>query len=164
MTSWSVFVGPAKTGKSKYVELYAVQAKCSVQVFDDLSSSSLAKLDPGGLVHYLEHNNFAQECIFVTRSPRVAQKVVSALLKVADTQPRVLVFALSQRLRFALGGLCGVTIDKVLVCANQERSQSMHEKQQDKQDKKKQQDKQDKKKQRCDFVWHEVGVDELASS
>jgi hypothetical protein len=91
--------------------------------------------DPGGLVYHL-HNNFARECIFVTHSPRVAQEVVSALLKVTNTRPRVLVFALPQRLRFALGGLCGVTIDKVLVCTNQKRLQTMQENQQDKQDKK----------------------------
>lgn len=148
MTNWSVFVGPAKTGKSIYAKRFAGQAKCSVQVLDNMTRSRLRKLDQQGFVHYLEHNNFAQECICITRSPRVAQEVVATLMKVSEARPRVVVFALPQSIRFALGGLCGVTIDNVLVCNQNDQNIPENE--------------QDKKKQRCDVEWHEVGVEEYA--
>ena len=142
MVNWTVIVGPAKTGKSTYASIL-----CKDQVLDDVTSSVLAKLSEGhGFAHYLEHNNFEEECVLITRSRRVAQEVVATLLKVAKAQPRVLVFASPQGLRFALGGLCGVTIDKVLVCADQGCLQNKLENKQDQQN-------------RC-FTWHEVGVDE----
>lgn len=155
MTNWSVFVGPTKTGKSTYAKRFAGQAKCSVQVLDNMTRSRLGKLDQQGFVHYLEHNNFAQECICITRSPRVAQEVVATLMKVSEARPKVLVFALPQSTRFALGGLCGVTIDNVLVCStNQQRCNQN--------DRNILGNEQDKKKQRCDAVWHKVGVEEYA--
>ena len=142
MVNWTVIVGPAKTGKSTYVSTL-----CKDQVLDDVTSSVLAKLSGGhGFAHYLEHNNFEEECVLITRSPRVAQEVVATLLKVAKAQPRVLVFASPQGLRFALGGLCGVTIEQVLVCADQECLQKQLENKQD--------------QQNPSFTWHEVGVDE----
>lgn len=142
MVNWTVIVGPAKTGKSTYVSTL-----CKDQVLDDVTSSVLAKLSEGhGFAHYLEHNNFEEECVLITRSPRVAQEVVATLLKVAKAQPRVLVFASPQGLRFALGGLCGVTIEQVLVCADQECLQKQLQHKQD--------------QQNPSFTWHEVGVDE----
>ena len=142
MVNWTVIVGPAGTGKSTYASTL-----CKDQVLDDVTSSVLAKLSEGhGFAHYLEHNNFEEECVLITRSRRVAQEVVATLLKVAKAQPRVLVFASPQGLRFALGGLCGITIDKVLVCADQECLQQQLENKQDQQNR--------------GFMWHEVGVDE----
>ena len=142
MVNWTVIVGPAKTGKSTYASTL-----CKDQVLDDVTSSVLAKLSEGhGFAHYLEHNNFEEDCVLITRSPRVAQEVVATLLKVAKAQPRVLVFASPQGLRFAFGGLCGVKIEQVLVCADQECLQKQLENQQDQQNR--------------GFMWHEVGVDE----
>lgn len=136
MVNWTVIVGPAKTGKSTYASML-----CKGQVFDDVTSSVLAKLSEGhGFAHYLENNNFEEECVLITCLPRVAQEVVATLLKVAKARPRVFVFASPQCVRFAPGGLCGVTIDKVLVCAGQEQNE---------------QEKQN-------LLWHEVGVDEYA--
>ena len=142
MVNWIVIVGPARTGKSTYASTL-----CKDQVLDDVTSSALAKLSEGhGFAHYLENNNLEEEFVLITRSRRVTQEVVATLLKVLKARPRVLVFASPQGLRFALGGLCGVTIDKVLVCADQECLQKQLENQQDQQNR--------------GFMWHEVGVDE----